>query len=94
MILCENLFLSAPPHGYVSMTTTTAIHLLQVPTNCISEQPPVEEEFLTETEKRQEQAPIEELIERVESSKVEGMDDRLSESSEDSMIVREEPKGS
>lgn len=38
-------------------------------------------------------APVEELIESMTSSKVEGMDDRLSESSEDSMIVRDDPKG-
>ena len=37
-------------------------------------------------------APVEELIESMTSSKVEGMDDRLSESSEDSMIVREDTK--
>ena len=38
--------------------------------------------------------PVEEMIEHMEASEVHGMDDRVSLSSEDSMIVRDDEKGS
>ena len=62
-------------------------------TNSLTDGVTVTEDVLTESKRDRDATPVEELIERMESDKVEGMDDRMSDSSEDSMIIKDEPKG-
>ena len=63
-------------------------------TNSLTDGVTVTEDVLTESKRDRDATPVEELIERMESDKVHGMDDRrMSDSSEDSMIIKDEPKG-
>lgn len=57
---------------------------------CFSDRVSIEEESLEKTDRTRDQAApqaIEEMITSTESQEVHGMDDRMSQSSEDSMVI-------